>query len=128
VNLGKRQASFRATARKLLNISWLVRKPDSPGSIADTQLVWIQSRSTVNDANLGSVGRFCVTPASQPESPAYLALRPPSWPVSGRGWVGTYQKHESACPSSNSIQADCTRLIILITSSFAFMNCTFTLG
>ena len=41
------------------------RKPDSPVDIADTQLVLNQSVLHVNSVNSASVGRFCVTPASQ---------------------------------------------------------------
>jgi hypothetical protein len=40
-------------------------KPNSPGCIASRQLIWNQSPRRVNDVNLGSDGRFCVTPASQ---------------------------------------------------------------
>jgi hypothetical protein len=40
-------------------------KPDSPVDIADTQLVLNQSVLHVNSVNSASVGRFCVTPASQ---------------------------------------------------------------
>jgi len=39
-------------------------KPDSPGCTVNKQVVWNQRLLTVNDVNLGSVGRFCVTLAS----------------------------------------------------------------
>jgi hypothetical protein len=44
-------------------------KPDCPGRVANTQLVWVQSPMTVNDVNTGIVGRFCVTRASQSALP-----------------------------------------------------------
>jgi len=40
-------------------------KPDSPGWLANKQAIWTQSPLTVNDVSSDSVGRFCVTPASQ---------------------------------------------------------------
>ena len=40
-------------------------KPNSPGCVANRQLICNQSRCSVNDVNFVSVGRFCVTPASQ---------------------------------------------------------------
>jgi hypothetical protein len=40
-------------------------KPDSPVNVESAELVWNQPRRTVNDVSLASVGRICVTLASQ---------------------------------------------------------------
>jgi hypothetical protein len=49
-------------------------KPNSPGHVAATEVIEAKSWQSVKNVKIVSVGRFCVTPASQ-SADAYRELR-----------------------------------------------------